>query len=1153
MRFGVLGPLVVWGTDGTPVPVPELKVRALLAHLLLHPGHPVSTTRLVDHLWGTRLPRHPANALQGRVSQLRRTLERAEPGTGRSRVVSGPAGYALDVDPGQDVDAGRFVSLARRARAVAGPDRRAELAAEALTLWRGPAFADFAEEATGVFARGSAVERLEEERLTTLEDLFEARLELGEHRALAGELAEHVAAHPLRERLRALHMRALHRAGRQAEALRSYGEVRRRLATELGLDPAPELTALRDTILRHDGTPAPTTPTAPATPPTPATPTAPPTNLPAPLTGLVGRDAALAEVRGLLRRGRLVTLTGPGGVGKSRLAVEAARRLREQDGREARDGVWLVDLSGVEPSALTPLTPSGLTSSGHAPSDGVAAVLCAVTEALEIREEGGTDDAPGLVAWLTGLLRDRRMLLVLDDCERLVEPVAEVAEALLRGVPGLRVLATSREPLRIGGELISPVPPLDEPSAAALFLARAGVATPPASAETVARICRRLDGLPLALELAASRVRTLGLHGLLARLDDRFSVLTQGYRDAPARQRTLYATLAWSWELLGEAERAVLRRLSAFVDGCGLRAAEEVCAGGAVVAGEVLDLLGRLVDRSLVMLEDRVDGPRYRLLESVREFGAARLREAGEEADTRARFVRHHVGLVERATPSLRGREQRRWLALLDAESGNLRRALDLTLDPGPVPGGPSTPPEAALRLVNGLAWYWVLRGRFAEARRSFRRALAAATAATADTAAAPTPDVARALAWQAGIRLLESSAPAPAPTPVPTLALPSTSDRADRADVALARWFLAYAQLGTATVASGEHLAGQALAGFRALGDLWGEAASLSVLARHALARGDLAATREQGERAARLFRELGDDWGVSQTVFPLASLAEIAGDHARAAALHREGLAIAEDLGLSAVAVHRLCGLGRIAQLTGDHAGAEAFHQRALDLATERHFRPGQAAADLGLALGARRAGDLDGAEERLRRLRTWFTSTGYGPGLTLVLAELGFVAELRGEADAALALHEEGLAEARRLGDPRAVALALEGLAAAHAAAGRHERATTLLATAAATRQSAGAPLPPAERGDVDRTTTLARAALGDDRFTSTYATALRRGAPRPDVPRPNALQPEALRPEALRPDTPRREAALPGQDEGSTGAGDNPEGTQVRQAR
>ncbi|MFC8826313.1 BTAD domain-containing putative transcriptional regulator [Streptomyces sp. NPDC057137] len=1039
MRFGVLGPLAVWTADGDPVQIPGAKVRALLAHLLVDPGRAVSVGRLVDELWGSALPDDPANTLQGKVSQLRRALERAEPG-GRGLVVSGAgaSGYLLRTGP-DAVDAGRFTALLDRARAEAVPRTKAELLAEALGLWRGEAFADFAGEPFAL----AEINRLAEARLTALEEQAEVRLELGLHAELAGELGGLVAAHPLRERLRALHLRALYGAGRQTEALESFEDLRRRLSDELGLEPGRELVALQQGVLRQDLAVADARPSRSVR--------SVRTNLPTPLTEIVGRDEAAASVRDLLGASRLITLTGPGGVGKTRLAVEVARRSSDA----YPDGVWLVELAALAPSPGPAADP-----------DVVHAVAEAVMRVLDIQEgdgAGGAGGALSLARRLAGALRDRRLLLVLDNCEHVVDPVAELTATLLPDAPGLTVLTTSQEPLAISGEQVWPVPPLPLPSAVALFTARAGARAGAGSEDdsrAVAELCRRLDGIPLALELAASRVRTIGVHGLVARLDDRFELLAVGPRNAPDRQRTLRAVIDWSWGLLTDAERVVLRRLAVHSGSCALAAAEAVCAGGDVRSTDVFELLARLVERSLVVLSDRPEGPRYRLLESVKEYCVEQLRAAGEFDTVRERHSQYYAELARHAGPLLRGPEQRHWLERLDAEAANLRGALDFAVRHG---AG-----ERALRTVNALAWYWVLRGRPAEARRFLDAALAAVPVLT--------PDRALATAWRAGICLLQGEPSGPGDS---TEGIDGIEDPLDRAT---ALWFLGFAQMGSGDVTIGESLVNRSLDAFHAIGDTWGTAAALSVRARHAMARGDLDAVRRDGERSARLFDETGDRWGRLQTVFPLAALSQITGDYEHAARLQRDGLAIAEQLGLWTEAAKRLCGLGRIHLLTGDHARARAFHERALKLAREQNSRSGQVDAELGLGLGARQEGDYDRAERHMRGLLAWFREVGYGPGSTLALAELGFVAELRGDAETARTLHLEGFDAAYELGDPRAVALAVEGLAGARAAAGRYGDAARLLGAAAAARDSVGAPLPPAERRDVDRVTAVAREALG-----------------------------------------------------------------------
>ncbi|WP_171171857.1 BTAD domain-containing putative transcriptional regulator [Streptomyces sp. I05A-00742] len=1125
MRFGVLGPLAVWDGRGEPVRVPEVKVRALLADLLMHEGRPVSADRLIDDLWGDEPPGNPANALQAKVSQLRKAL-------GRDRVVRQLPGYRLRLDAGTDeVDADRFRTLVAEARLETAPRARAALLTEALGLWRGPAYADFADEE---FAR-AAVHRLGEQRLAVLEEQAEARLDAGDHLLLTGELTDLVARHPLRERLRAAQLRALYLSGRQSEALASYTDLRDRLRDELGLDPGPELVALHEAILRQDASLVPgggglgrgggrgrgrdgVRPTGadgsepdgsgpdrsgqdrvpePGTPPTPPTPppVRAPSNLPAPITALIGRDRSLAAVGRLLRTERLITLTGPGGVGKTRLAVEAAARLTHTDDAPdtdpdtTPDGVWFVELAGQH---------------------GTAADLAqAVSATLGIRDDvpsglpapGGAARAP--VERLAAALRDRRTLLVLDNCEQVVDAAAELVDLLLRTAPGLRVLATGQEPLGLTGETVFLVEPLAPAEAAELFMTRAAAAAPGFSLteapyadsddsadrtrDSVAEICRRLDGIPLALELAATRVRALGVEELAARLGDRFRVLTSGRRGAPARQQTLRAVIDWSWELLGAPERIVLRRLAAHVDGCTLDAAEAVCAGDGVAADEVLDLMTRLVDRSLVV---RVDGPpgtgpRYRLLESVAAYATERLHEMEDLTGVRDRHLRHYLALAERAEPRLRGGEQQAWLGRLDADAANLRAALDEAVRRAAAAGGPDedgSPDEdsgtdEAVRLATALCWWWLLRGRLHEGRRTLASVLAVA----------PEADGLRALHRAFALLTGDRSGPEVPPEP-------GTGDPALRGRIL---WLSAYGLFSAGDTGASEELNARALGLFTEADDRWGTAAALGLRAMHALVRGDLDTIARDGLRSEALFRDLGDRWGESQTVQPLAVLAEIKGDYEEAVRRNDEALRIARDLALHTEVSARLSGLGRLALLTKDWDRARDLHERARRLAVEQGYRYGEIHSDMGLALGARRSGDLDTAEALLTRIRDGHADVSSAVGDHLLHAELGFTAELRGDATAATAHHLAGLDLALSLGEPRALALSLEGLAGAAALTGSPDLATCaalLLGAADAARRSVGAPLPDGERGDVDRITASATATTGPTAF----AAAFRRGA-------------------------------------------------------
>ncbi len=1002
--------------------------------LALEPGRVVPKTTLVDWIWGEQPPADAANALQALVSRLRRVLPDGS--------LDGQAGgYRLTVEP-RSVDALRFEQLLDQARG--GDDaRQAQLLREAVDLWRGAPMQDVGMQDSEAF--DAVVTRLEGLRLAAMEDRYEAEIRLGRGTELITELTELVARHPVRERLVAALMRALGAAGRGAEALLVYQRAREALADTLGVDPSPELSALHVALLRGEVR---------------AEDNDRKTNLRAELTRFVGKYADIAAVRELIAHHRLTTLTGPGGSGKTRLALETARTMLD----DLPDGAWLVELASVG-------------ANGDVAQSALAA--------LGLRDSllGGAPNAEPMDR-LVAAIRERETLLILDNCEHVIESAAAFAHRLLGECLRLRILATSREPLGITGEALWQVEPLALPAEGAdageiesspavqLLRDRAGavrqdLAVDAGALSTMARVCRALDGIPLAIELAAARLRTMSLDQLARRLDDRFRLLTGGSRTAIPQHRTLRAVVDWSWELLTDAERLVLRRLAVFSGGASLEAAEQVCAG--TVSGpegqknvtverwEVLELLTALTEKSLLRtVED--DGPRFRMLDTIKQYARDRLEESGESDSARRAHLAYFTELADTAEPYLRRAEQLTWLATLELEHDNIAVAMRGALAAADATG--------AMRLAAAAGWYWWLSGHKAEGMELI--------VAAADMSGEVDDEI-RARVYGLVVHFL-SSGPSDehqveewirkaslfsrrSKGRYPLLAFVGALERMLEGPDALLPAFeplltdddpwvraLARLQLGKARIALGqegpeadEYLE-TALAEFRTIGERWGISFALTELANRIAMRGDFTAACEHLDQAIAVVTEIGAIEDIFLMRARQAQLYWLLGDAEASAAAMAEAQR---------------------------HADRSAWPNALAVLALEK--------AEL-----ARWSGDTEQAYRQIDVAKTMLGSDAEQPYVRALIHNLlGYLADGLDEARERHAAAFQAVTDA---GYAPLIAQILVGIADLALRADHDEQAVRLLAASAGVRGRSDRSQP-----DVARIEQTARDRLGEVRFT------------------------------------------------------------------
>ncbi|WP_240771792.1 BTAD domain-containing putative transcriptional regulator [Nocardia sp. CS682] len=1007
------------------IEIPGARLRTLMVALALEPGRVVPKSTLVDWIWGEQLPADAANSLQALVSRLRRVLP-------EGALDGQPGGYRLAVEP-RAVDAIRFEQLLDQARG-AEDAHQAKLLREAFGLWRGAPMQDVGVQDSG--AADAVVTRLEGLRLAALEDCYEAEIRLGRGTELITELTELVARYPVRERLVAALMRALGAAGRSNEALGVYQRARETLADELGVDPSAELAALHVALLRgefgaqdHDRK----------------------TNLRAELTTFVGKYGDVAAVRELVAQHRLTTLTGPGGSGKTRLAVETARTLLD----DLPEGAWLVELASV--GANGDVAQSALAALG-------------LRDALL----GGAPDAEPIDR-LIAAIRERETLLILDNCEHLIESAAAFAHRMLGECRRLRILATSREPLGITGEALWQVVPLALPAedadpgaiesspAVQLLRDRAGAVRTDLAADanalaTMARVCRALDGIPLAIELAAARLRTMSLDQLANRLDDRFRLLTGGSRTALPHHRTLRAVVDWSWELLTDAERLVLRRLAVFAGGASLEAAEQVCAGDeAVERWEVLDLLTALIEKSLLVVAGD-SGPRYRMLDTIKQYAADRLVESGEADAARQAHLAYFTGLADTAESHLRRAEQLTWLATLEVEHHNLAVAMRGALAAGDAAG--------AMRLAAAAGWYWWLSGHKAEGMELI-------------TAAADLPgevdDATRAMVYALVVHFM-SSGPSDDSQVEEWIHKAYRFSRNSQARNPLLRFVDAL-----------EHMLqgpDSLLPAFEPLltdDDPWVRALARLQLGKMRIVLGQPGREADVYlETALAEFRAIGERWGMSFALTELANRIAMRGEFAGACAHLDQAIAVVTEVGAIEDVLLMRARQAQLYWLLGDAAASATAMAEAQRFADQSAWPNALAELALARAELARWRGDRVEAYRQIDAATTLLGSDAEQGYISALIHNMrGFLAD---DLDDARELHAAAFDAASAAGFAPLIAQILVGIADLALRHEQDEQAVRLLTASAAVRG-----LPDHSQPDAVRIEQTARRRLGEARFT------------------------------------------------------------------
>jgi predicted ATPase/DNA-binding SARP family transcriptional activator len=1059
LRAQLLGEFRVWQDDQelTPLLTHLGRPKTLMKILLAYPGRVFARDELIEWLWPNLTEHVAASNLRKRISELRQVLEpHLQRGSASRYILSQSSGYCFNENADYLTDTQEFSEKVRAGETLESAGQWSKAISEyeaALALAQGDLLAEDRYEPWAL-----DLSREWEDRVLTLcERLADGCIRLGRYDQAREHCSRGLKRRPWSEQLYRQKMRSHYYAGQHTEAIQAFHECVQKLNEVLGVEPSQETQALSQKMLRQE---------------MPELPKVIPHNLPLALTSFIGREHEIIDIKRLFTQvgtngcsplHRLVTLTGPGGCGKTRLALEIATRISSK----YADGVWLVDLAILTDPALVPQ---------------------AVADALGLRE---TPSRP-LIESIADHLRLHTALLLLDNSEHLIKACAELADFLLRTCPKLQILVTSREALGMLGETVWLVPPMSVPpleplpppkilreyEAVALFVERAKANQPafsltPENAAAVASICAHLDGIPLALELAAACTSVLSMQQIVDRLNDRFTLLTAGDRTAPRHQQTLRATLDWSYSLLSNFERVLLQRLSVFVGDFTLEAAESVCIWQKLKSQSAIKLLTQLVDKSLVMAETQDREARYRLLETVRQYAQEKLVAARESKRILERHLSFYLDMAEQAESHLQGPSQAFWLVRLESEHPNLRAALDYSAQ---------SYPEFQLRLAVALRRFWSVRGHWSEGRRQLSEALVKnqdARGALQAKALVAIGNLARDQGdFESARALYEES-------------LTLSKETADRRGIAESLHHLGQIAHDRGDHALARSYYEQSLTIRRELEDKPGLGASLQNLGLLAFNQGDYAAARSFQEESLRLRRERGDLWGIAASLHSLGMVAQHQGDAVAARSYYEQSLEIKRELrdkwGVSA----SLNNLGMLAYNQREFSTARSYFEQSLELKRELGDKRGIANSLNNLGLVSNDQGDLDGARVRYEESLVIKREMGDKRGIAGSLHNLGVVAFDQEKYDLARDLHIQSLTMRSELGDQRGLAAVVEGLARICVRQGQLEKAVRLLGARAALCEAIQIQLLPLERDAYEAEVQAARAKLGEAAFLAQWA--------------------------------------------------------------